>query len=112
VARADEAVSQMQTEALEQERQVSSELKENLDRIRTEYSLFEDRTKSEISDLSGQLEREQLSARTMKAELTAEINVLSWIAGNVRLWNQSWKYYGHGLRSLRRRRIQTHRLSC
>lgn len=75
VLRADEAVSQIQTEALEQERIANSELREKLERLSTEFSLFEDRSKSEITDLKGRLEREQLSSKTLRADLTSEINV-------------------------------------
>jgi hypothetical protein len=75
VSRADEAVSQIQTEALEQERLANTELRENLERIRSEYSASEARLNSEIADLKGQLEREQLTAKTVQGDLTAEINV-------------------------------------
>jgi hypothetical protein len=75
VSRADEAVSQIQTEALEQERLANTELKENLERVKSEYSASEARLSSEIADLKGQLEREQLTAKTVQGDLTAEINV-------------------------------------
>jgi hypothetical protein len=75
VARAEDAVSQIQTEALEQERITNASLRDSLDRLKTEFSLLEDRSKSEITDLRQRLEREQLSARTTIADMTAEINV-------------------------------------
>ena len=76
VARAEDAVSQIQTEALEQERTTNASLRDSLERIKTEFSLLEDRSKSEITDLRERLEREQLSTRTTIADMTAEINVL------------------------------------
>jgi uncharacterized protein YpuA (DUF1002 family) len=76
VERADEAVNQIQTEALERERLANADLHDILDRLKTEYSLLEDRSKSEITDLTAQLEREQLSSRKAQADFTAEVNVL------------------------------------
>jgi len=74
VERADDAVSKIQTEALEQERAANAELRERFERLGTEYSLSEERYKSEITELKGRLEREQLSAKNMIADLTSEIN--------------------------------------
>jgi hypothetical protein len=62
---------------LEQERVANTELRERLERLSTEYSFSEGRSKSEIAELKGRLEQEQLSARVLRAELTSEINV-SW----------------------------------
>jgi uncharacterized protein YpuA (DUF1002 family) len=76
VERAEEAVNQIQTEALEQERLANADLHDILNRIKTEYSLLEDRSKSEITELTAQLEREQLSSRKAQADFTVEINVL------------------------------------
>ena len=78
VSRADEAVSQIQTEALEQERLANTELRENLERVKSEYSASEARLNSEIADLKGQLEREQLTAKTVQGDLTAEIDVYNF----------------------------------
>ena len=78
VSRADEAVSQIQTEALEQERLANTELRENLERVKSEYSASESRLNSEIADLKGQLEREQLTAKTVQGDLTAEIDVYNF----------------------------------
>jgi len=78
VARADDAVNQRQTEALEQERQVTSELRETLDRLRTESSLTEDRLRAEAAGLQRQLENEQTSFKAMKDEMTAEVNVFTF----------------------------------
>jgi hypothetical protein len=75
VARADEAVNQIQTEALEQERTINSELNEKLGRLSTEFSLSEERSKSEIAELKERLGREQLSAKSIRADLMSEINV-------------------------------------
>ena len=50
-------------------------MKEKLELLSTEYSLAEERAKSEIADLKGRLEREQLSAKTLRADLTSEISV-------------------------------------
>lgn len=75
VERADDAVSKIQTEALEQERMANAELRERLERLGTELSLSEQQFKSEIAELKGRLEREQLSSKAMKADLTSEINV-------------------------------------
>jgi hypothetical protein len=92
VLRADEAVSQIQTEALEQERVANTELRERLERLSTEYSLSEERFKSEIADLKGRLEREQITSKTVQADLTAEINVI-WleVKADHRHWSQNWK---------------------
>ena len=76
VQRADDAVSQIQTEALEQERVANKELRERLERLSTEFSLSEECLKSEITDLKGRLGREQLSAKNIQSEMTSEINVL------------------------------------
>jgi len=56
-------------------------LKEKLELLSTEYSLAEERAKSEIADLKGRLEREQLSAKTLRADLTSEISVspMRWL---------------------------------
>jgi hypothetical protein len=75
VVRADEAINQLQTEALEQERIASEELREKLERLSTEFSLSEERFKSEITELKGRLEREQLAAKNVQADLHSEINV-------------------------------------
>ena len=90
MARADDAASQIQTEALEQERSANTELREKLERISTEFSLAEDRAKSEITDLKGRLEREQLSGKTLRAEFTSEISVShSMVELTVRRWSQN-----------------------
>jgi hypothetical protein len=75
VSRADEAVSQIQTEALEEERVANTELRENLELIKSEYTASEVRYKSEITELQGRLERERLSAKTVQDDLHAEVNV-------------------------------------
>jgi hypothetical protein len=75
VVRAEEAVNQKQTEALEREQKRTVELRETLDRVRTESSWMEERLHAEISELKRQLDTEQTTAQFMKEELTAEINV-------------------------------------
>lgn len=75
VARADEAVAQIQTEALEKEKQSNVELRETLERARTEFSLFEESSKNEIKELKDRLEKEQLSSKNLKDDLTTEITV-------------------------------------
>ena len=93
VLRADTAESRIQTEALEQERSANTELREKLERLSTEFSLAEDRAKCEISDLKGRLEREQLSAKTLRDDLTSEISVPHWMVELTgRHWSQNWKY--------------------
>jgi len=74
-SRADEAVAQIQTEALEKERATNSELRETLERVKTEFSLFEDSSKIEIKELKDRLEKEQRSSKLLKDELTSEITV-------------------------------------
>ena len=73
--RADEAVAQIQTEALEKERATNSGLRETLERVRTEFSLFEDSSKIEIKELKDRIEKEQRSSKLLKDELTSEITV-------------------------------------
>jgi hypothetical protein len=73
--RADEAVAQIQTEALEKEREINTELRETLERVRTEFSLLEDSSKNELKELKARLEKEQQSSKYLKDELTAEITV-------------------------------------
>lgn len=75
--RAEEAMGQAQTEALEQERVANVELREKLASLSTEYSLAEERYFSELTDLKARLEREQLSAKTAQSELQTEISVFS-----------------------------------
>jgi hypothetical protein len=92
VVRADDAVSQIQTQALENEKLANTELKEKLERLSTEFSLAEDRAKSEISDLKVRLEREQLTAKTLRADLTSEISVFASIVELIgRRWSPNWK---------------------
>ena len=76
--RAEEAVGQVQTEALEQEKSVNAELREKLESLSLEYSLSEERHTSELTDLKARLEREHLSSETTRYELQAEINVSLW----------------------------------
>jgi hypothetical protein len=73
--RVEEAVGQVQTEALEQERVANAELREKLGTLSTEYSLAEERYTSELMDLKVRLEREQLTAKTTQSELQTEISV-------------------------------------
>jgi hypothetical protein len=74
--RADEAVNQQQTGALEREQKLTAELRETLDRFRTESSLTEERLRAEITELRRLLETEQMTAKSAKDDLTTEINVL------------------------------------
>ena len=76
VLRADNAVNQVQTEALEQERSANKELLERLERLATEYSLSEGHYKSEIAELKGRLEREHGASIIMQNELKSEISVI------------------------------------
>lgn len=73
--RADEAVAQIQTEALENERRLTAEFKEKLERLQTETTLIQEQSKSEIQELKGRLQREQASSKSLRAEFTAEISV-------------------------------------
>ena len=73
--RVEEAVGQVQTEALEQERIANAELREKLGTLSTEYTLAEQRYTSELTDLKARLEREQLTAKTTQSELQTEISV-------------------------------------
>jgi TATA element modulatory factor len=74
-ARADEAVAQIQTEALEEERRVGGELREKLERLQTEMSMVQEQSRSEIQELKGRLDREQASSKSLRAGFTAEISV-------------------------------------
>lgn len=92
VVRAEEAVNEKQTEALEQERRANAELREMLEGARSESTLLEDRLTNEIVELKGRLEKEQAAARNTKEEMTAEINVWSYyVQSNNRHWSRSWK---------------------
>jgi hypothetical protein len=75
--RAEEAVNQRQTEALEREQKLTAELRETLDRFRTESSLTEERLRAEIDEIKRQLDAEQSTAKSLKEELTAEISVVA-----------------------------------
>ena len=71
----DIAIRQAQTAALEQERIANVELRDKLERSATEFSLTEERYKSEIADLRARLEREQTTAKNSQSEMMLEINV-------------------------------------
>ena len=73
----EEAVREIQTEALEVERAANVELRDKLGALSTEYSLAEERYSSELADLKARLEREQVAGKTMQSELQAEISVCS-----------------------------------
>jgi len=96
-ARADEAVAQVHTEALENERRLAAELNEKLERLQTESALAQEQSKSEIQELKGRIQREQASSKALRDELTTEIivhlsaslHVGSCVDG--RHWNQSWR---------------------
>jgi hypothetical protein len=74
-ALAEEAVAQVRTEALEEERRVGGELRERLERVQTEMGMVQEQARSEIQELKGRLEREQALSKSLRAEFTAEISV-------------------------------------
>lgn len=71
--RAEEAEERVQTGALEAEKRVVAELREDLENVRIEKKLAEDRAKNEIRDLKEDAARQQERAKVSELELKGEI---------------------------------------
>ncbi|KAF3939440.1 hypothetical protein ABW19_dt0202846 [Dactylella cylindrospora] len=76
VARADEAESKVQTEALEAERRITADLREKLERAQNDAIADKERHKSEVWTLQSKLERDGDRAKAMELELKNEISML------------------------------------
>ena len=73
--RAEEAEKRVQTGALETEKRVVAEIRENLENVQIEKKLAEDRAKNEIRDLKEDAARQQERAKVSELELKGEIAV-------------------------------------
>ena len=73
--RAEEAEKRVQTGALEAEKRVVAELREDLENVRIEKKLAGDRAKNEIRDLKEDAARQQERAKVSELELKGEIAV-------------------------------------
>lgn len=70
--RAEDAEGRVQTEALEKEREVTSELKATVERVQSEATITEERLKGEVRDLRSKMERDADRARIVEQELKGE----------------------------------------
>ncbi|KAK6542151.1 hypothetical protein TWF694_007916 [Orbilia ellipsospora] len=76
VARADDAESRVQTEALEAERKLTAELRDKLEKAQNESMADKERYKSETWTLQTKLERDGDRAKAVELELKNEISML------------------------------------
>ncbi|RVD83041.1 uncharacterized protein DFL_007444 [Arthrobotrys flagrans] len=76
VARADDAESKVQTEALEAERKLTAELREKLEKAQNDAMADKERSKSEIWTLQSKLERDGDRAKAVELELKNEVSML------------------------------------
>ncbi|EPS42789.1 hypothetical protein H072_3169 [Dactylellina haptotyla CBS 200.50] len=76
VARADDAESKVQTEALEAERKLTAELKDKLEKSQNDAIADKERYKSETWTLQSKLERDGDRAKAVELELKNEISML------------------------------------
>ncbi|KAF3923536.1 hypothetical protein AA313_de0201193 [Arthrobotrys entomopaga] len=76
VARADDAESRVQTQALEAERKLTAELKEKLEKVQNDSMADKERYKSETWALQSKLERDGDRAKAVELELKNEISML------------------------------------
>ncbi|KAK6511869.1 hypothetical protein TWF481_000774 [Arthrobotrys musiformis] len=76
VARADDAESKVQTEALEAERKLTAELREKLEKAQNEAMADREKSKSEIWTLQSKLERDGDRAKAVELELKNEVSML------------------------------------
>ncbi|KAI5808946.1 TATA element modulatory factor 1 TATA binding-domain-containing protein [Peziza echinospora] len=74
--RAEEAEGKAQTEALEAEKSITRDLREQIEKIKTEATLTEEALRTEIGDLKSKIERDTDRARMTESELRSEISVL------------------------------------
>ncbi|KAK6344494.1 hypothetical protein TWF696_008129 [Orbilia brochopaga] len=76
VARAEDAESRVQTEALEAERKITAELREKLEKTQNDALAEKERYKNEVWNLQSKLERDGDRAKAVKLELENEISIL------------------------------------
>ncbi|KAK6529252.1 hypothetical protein TWF281_008432 [Arthrobotrys megalospora] len=76
VARADDAESKVQTEALEAERKITADLREKLEKVQNDAMADKERYKSEVWTLQSKLERDGDKAKAVELELKNEISML------------------------------------
>ncbi|KAF3316474.1 hypothetical protein TWF173_001766 [Orbilia oligospora] len=76
VARADDAESKVQTEALEAERKLTADLREKLEKAQNDATADKERSKSEIWTLQSKLERDGDRAKAVELELKNEVSML------------------------------------
>ncbi|KAF3099566.1 hypothetical protein TWF569_000762 [Orbilia oligospora] len=76
VARADDAESKVQTEALEAERKLTADLREKLEKAQNDATAEKERSKSEIWTLQSKLERDGDRAKAVELELKNEVSML------------------------------------
>ncbi|KAJ6259492.1 LOW QUALITY PROTEIN: hypothetical protein Dda_5129 [Drechslerella dactyloides] len=76
VARADDAESRVQTEALEAERKTTAELRDKLEKTQNDALAEKERYKNEVWTLQSKLERDGDRAKAVKLELENEISIL------------------------------------
>ncbi|KAI9804262.1 MAG: hypothetical protein M1833_007069 [Piccolia ochrophora] len=74
--RADEAENKAQTDALESERRLVSELREQLSALKIEKELGEEKARAELREVKERSEREKERARIVEMELRGEQSVL------------------------------------
>lgn len=71
--RAEEAEKRAQSGALEAEKRATTELREDIENVRIEKKLVEDRARNEIRDLKEEAARQQERAKVSELELKSEI---------------------------------------
>ncbi|KAK6335254.1 hypothetical protein TWF718_010688 [Orbilia javanica] len=76
VARADDAESKVQTEALEAERKLTADLREKLEKSQNDAMADKEKSKSEIWTLQSKLERDGDRAKAVELELKNEVSML------------------------------------
>ncbi|EWC43977.1 hypothetical protein DRE_01329 [Drechslerella stenobrocha 248] len=76
IARADDAESRVQTEALEAERKTTTELRDKLEKTQNDALVEKEKYKSELWSLQSKLERDGDRAKAVELELKAEISML------------------------------------
>ncbi|KAK6510404.1 hypothetical protein TWF506_009513 [Arthrobotrys conoides] len=76
VARADDAESKVQTEALEAERKLTADLRDKLEKAQNDATADKERSRSEIWTLQSKLERDSDRAKAVELELKNEVSIL------------------------------------
>ncbi|KAF8475574.1 TATA element modulatory factor 1 TATA binding-domain-containing protein [Kalaharituber pfeilii] len=76
LAKAKESESRAQSEALDAEKKLSRDLREQLEKLQTEAGLVEEKLQSEISDLKAKMERNAERAKMTESELRSELSLM------------------------------------